>query len=284
MKSTIGNNAHFVRLIDWTVLFTDNNHEDPLSRVNSPNSGEVPTLPASAVREENVCPVCQEEFDQFYKQDFDDEASFAASVFDKSSGGGKKKRRRNRPKSEAANGVNNDSDDDDVDVADDKDDDGGMWHLKNAVRDPDAEPGEGDRLAYHPNCLQDKKKAETANSSNLMETEDLGREDPEEKMHVDDENADGVIKDESQHIDDEAHVAVKTEEGSPAIEAGSTIVDIKAEVDKGEPREGDPENDGHSSERPVSATPSQDVCIEQKGLPVKLETEDDGKLLCFIST
>ena len=47
--------------------------EDVKSRSGTPD--EVPTVPTSSNPEENVCPICHEEFDQFYKQDFTDLAA-----------------------------------------------------------------------------------------------------------------------------------------------------------------------------------------------------------------
>ena len=47
--------------------------EDVKSRSGTPD--EVPTVPTSSNPEENVCPICHEEFDQFYKQDFADSSS-----------------------------------------------------------------------------------------------------------------------------------------------------------------------------------------------------------------
>ena len=47
--------------------------EDVKSRSGTPD--EVPTVPTSSNPEENVCPICHEEFDQFYKQDFTDIAA-----------------------------------------------------------------------------------------------------------------------------------------------------------------------------------------------------------------
>ena len=47
--------------------------EDFKSRSGTPD--EVPTVPTSSNPEENVCPICHEEFDQFYKQDFTDLAA-----------------------------------------------------------------------------------------------------------------------------------------------------------------------------------------------------------------
>ena len=54
------------------ILFIDLS-EDPKSRSGSPD--EVPVVPASSKPEENICPICHEEFDQFYKQDFTDFSS-----------------------------------------------------------------------------------------------------------------------------------------------------------------------------------------------------------------
>ena len=47
--------------------------EDVKSRSGTPD--EVPTVPTSSNPDENVCPICHEEFDQFYKQDFTDLAA-----------------------------------------------------------------------------------------------------------------------------------------------------------------------------------------------------------------
>ena len=44
--------------------------EETKSRTGSPD--EVPVVTISSNPEDNVCPICNEEFDQFYKQDFTD--------------------------------------------------------------------------------------------------------------------------------------------------------------------------------------------------------------------
>ena len=47
--------------------------EELKSRSGSPD--EVPVVPASSSPEDNICPICHEEFDQFYKQDFTDSST-----------------------------------------------------------------------------------------------------------------------------------------------------------------------------------------------------------------
>ena len=54
------------------IQFLDVN-DDLKSRSGSPD--EIPVVPASSNSEENMCPICHEEFDQFYKQDFADMSS-----------------------------------------------------------------------------------------------------------------------------------------------------------------------------------------------------------------
>ena len=48
-------------------------NEDPKSRSGTP--AEIPIVPAGSSPEDNICPICHEEFDQFYKQDFADISS-----------------------------------------------------------------------------------------------------------------------------------------------------------------------------------------------------------------
>lgn len=132
--------------VDWIIsdeIEEDKEgNEDPKSRSGTPN--EIPIVPAGSSPEDNICPICHEEFDQFYKQDFADISS-----------------------SEGVGGKGRTFSDDDG---------GGRWHLKNAIRpeaseqdsnDPSTEKYAG--RAFHPQCYQDRNNTTLNDTSTSIE-------------------------------------------------------------------------------------------------------------------
>ena len=63
----------------FQILSISDGNEDPKSRSGTPD--EIPIVPAGSSAEDNICPICHEEFDQFYKQDFADISSSEGEVF-----------------------------------------------------------------------------------------------------------------------------------------------------------------------------------------------------------
>ena len=63
--------------IVWITKILEGN-EDPKSRSGTPD--EIPMVPAGSSPEDNTCPICHEEFDQFYKQDFADISSSEGKI------------------------------------------------------------------------------------------------------------------------------------------------------------------------------------------------------------
>lgn len=86
---------------------------------------------ASSVAEENVCPICHEEFEQFYKQEFDESI----------------------PKGKPIAGA--------------EDSDDGQWHLVNAIRPGEDEEGVIPGRAYHPQCFKDRQNSSTLEESGI---------------------------------------------------------------------------------------------------------------------
>uniref|UniRef100_A0A0K2T6I2 CID domain-containing protein n=1 Tax=Lepeophtheirus salmonis TaxID=72036 RepID=A0A0K2T6I2_LEPSM len=67
---------YFERM-DWIV--SDEIEEEDKENTNTePSVAEkvIPTVPASQVKEENTCPICKEEFEQFYKDDTDEDGKW----------------------------------------------------------------------------------------------------------------------------------------------------------------------------------------------------------------
>ena len=162
-------------LVFILIIYVTEGNEDPKSRSGTPN--EIPIVPAGSSPEDNICPICHEEFDQFYKQDFADISS-SEGKFCKICGTVSKLKlpifltRKSFInmlilKLLGVGGKGRTFSDDDG---------GGRWHLKNAIRpeaseqdsnDPSTEKYAG--RAFHPQCYQDRNNTTLNDTSTSIE-------------------------------------------------------------------------------------------------------------------
>ena len=206
--------------IDWIIsdeIEDEKDVEDDLkSRTGSPD--EISVVPASSNQEENMCPICHEEFDQFYKQDFD---SSAAEVVD------------------AKGSLTN------------IDDGGGRWHLKNAIRPIPQENDEQDDSmdkyagrAFHPQCYQDRKNStlndtsstsldppnnDVISTSNLPEasSEIISDETPNEAVNIKDES---IEQESTEHNANTDTTQNSVSNGMPNTDPVKTDVDENQQI------------------------------------------------------